>query len=656
MEQAYELNLRDFWGILVKRKAEILISLAAIVTVVFIYTNMQTPIYQAQALIRIDSSVQPSKIIFPGSGGYGGRDLEYERSAYSKQIVSIPIIEKAAVELKLIKPESSQKDKDQVISDILSKVSAVEVQQAYMIRLYANFGDPQKAADIANKITEVFIRVNAEHKSEQARNVRTFIEKTLHELSGKMKIQEERSRYLTTQGVVGAGVDIVRRITEAEMKLSELSVKYTDSYPNIVALKEDVAKFKGQLKSLPEEEFEYGILKRDLAVNEVLYSSLQQQLQEAQIREVEKVNDLVLVNPALVPKEPFYPDKRKNYSIGIILGIIFGMGLAFIVEHLDTSIGKVDDIENFLKVSVLGIIPYCNFGRRIEDQNKLKKRKFWFKLKNDNEEIQVKSILELEKSEDSSLFFEALRILGVNLQMLFEKEGGRIKNKIIMVTSCKPSEGKSTITSALSVVLAQMGHRVLVLDTDVRRAHIHTNFGIHDKKGGFTDMLSGKISAQDAVKTATDIMLGSVNVEKIFDKPWLNNLNIITAGSTFSNSINLFNSDKLDNLLEYCKNNYDVVIMDTSPILAVSEPSMLLTKVDGVLLVYRAGFASRIALRRAKIHIENIRGVGSLSGVVLNNVTPEISVDNYYYHKRYYNLDDRKVVKLDKNIKEAKDV
>ena len=106
MDQAYEINLRDFWSIFLKRKGEIAFSLIAVFLAVFIYTNMQTSIYQAQVLLRIDSSAQPSQIIFPGHDvyGYGGRDLEYERSAYSKQLVSSPIIKQAATELGLIKP------------------------------------------------------------------------------------------------------------------------------------------------------------------------------------------------------------------------------------------------------------------------------------------------------------------------------------------------------------------------------------------------------------------------------------------------------------------------------------------------------------------------------------------------------------------------
>jgi len=647
MDQVYEINLRDFWSIFLKRKAEIAFSLVAVFMSVFIYTNMQTSIYQAQVLLRIDSSAQPSQIIFPGRDVYGfsGRDLEYERSAYSKQLVSTPIIEKAATQLGLITSDLSVKEKDEIISNIQSRVSAAEIPQTYMIRLYANFQDAQKAADIANTIADVFVKVNADRKSEQARKVRIFIESALKDVSSKLKVQEERARFLTTQGVVGVGADIMQRIQDSEKKLSVLSEKYTDNYPNVSALKEEIASLRSKLKSLPKVEFEYGIIKRDLAVNEGLYSSLKQQLQEAQIKEAEKINDLILVNPALAPKNPFYPDKSKNYGIGIVLGIIFGVALALIMEHLDTSIGRVDDIESFIKVNVLGIIPYCNFQHKDEARGHGFRRRNIFRRKSRDTDEQPRNILELEKTENTSLFLESLRLLGVNLQVLFGQAGGKIKNKVIMITSCKPEEGKSTITSALSITLAQMGHRVLILDADVRRAHIHTNFGLVDKKNGFSDILSGKISPQEAVRTATDVMLGSVNIERVFDKPWLNNLNIVTAGSTFSNAISLFNNARLDEVLEYFRTNYDVVLVDTSPILAVSEPSMLLPKMEGVLLVYRVGFASRLALRRAKIQIENIRGQGSLNGVILNNVTPEISMDSYYYHKRYYNIEENKSVR-----------
>ena len=230
---------------------------------------------------------------------------------------------------------------------------------------------------------------------------------------------------------------------------------------------------------------------------------------------------------------------------------------------------------------------------------------------------------------------EAFRILSVNLQVVFGKSE-KIKNKVLMITSCNPEEGKSMIVSHLGIVLSQLGYRVLIIDTDTRRASIHKIFGLQKKEHGFTDILMGRITPDAAVRTATDLMLGALSVDKIVDKPWLDSLNIITSGSVASNVITLFNSDKMAETLNYFKSRYDVVLVDSSPILAVSEPSVLLPRTDGVLLVYRAGSTSRLALRRAKTQIESVKGRGGLSGVILNNVTPEIGLDTYYYYSRKY--------------------
>jgi Mrp family chromosome partitioning ATPase len=331
--------------------------------------------------------------------------------------------------------------------------------------------------------------------------------------------------------------------------------------------------------------------------------------------------------------------------MGIVFGIFMGITTAMLTEHLDTSIGRVDDIESFIKVNVVGVIPYCTEQHSEEKKREKKRRWLFFKRSQKEKPLEPRYILEMErKSEVTSLFLEAFRLLGVNIQVLFGK-GGRIKNKVIMLTSCKPEEGKTVITSTLGMVMAQMGYRVLLIDADVRRAHIHKTFGLKDKENGLTDILTGKINADAGIRTATDIMLGVTSIDKVVEKPWLNNLNILTAGSTFPNTINLFNSSKMDETLDYFKNKYEIVLMDTSPVLAVSEPSILLPKVDGVLLVYRAGSTSRLALRRAKIQIEGIRGKGSLSGVILNNVTPEIGMDTYYYYsKKYYHSEDKESV------------
>ena len=132
-------------------------------------------------------------------------------------------------------------------------------------------------------------------------------------------------------------------------------------------------------------------------------------------------------------------------------------------------------------------------------------------------------------------------------------------------------------------------------------------------------------------------MLGDFGAENIMEKPWINNLHIITAGSVFPNPIHLFNSEKLKESFDYLKAKYDVIFVDTSPILAVSDPAIILPRVDGVLLIYMAGATSRLTLRRAKNQIESIKGKGFVNGLILNNVVRELSMDSYYYyHRKYY--------------------
>ena len=144
------------------------------------------------------------------------------------------------------------------------------------------------------------------------------------------------------------------------------------------------------------------------------------------------------------------------------------------------------------------------------------------------------------------------------------------------------------------------------------------------------------------MRTATDLMLGVVSADKIMDNSWLNNLNIITAGSVFPNSATLLNSDKMNGILNYLKNKYDVVLVDTSPILAVSDPSIIASRMDEILLVFRAGTTSRLVLRSAKNQIESAKGKGALSAVIINNAIPEVGRQGYYYAQhKYYGKEER---------------
>jgi|GEM_PF-956505 len=648
MAPQYELNLRDYWNIFLKRKWIIATAFCTIFFTIFIFTNLQKSIYRASVLIKIDPYLSiPSDVLFPTQQSYWRPDQGL--SDYVKQIVSRPILESALEELGLINATMPQNQRLAIVSSLSGNISAVELEKTNMIRLDVNDGDPVKASAVANKVSEVFKKVVSEQKNQQKHNVRVFIDTTLSDITKKLSEQESRMRDLSASGAVGTGVNLVNQIYELEKKRSDLLSKYTQRHPNVMVLDEEISELKKQVKGLPKEEYEYGTLKRDVTINEGLYMSLKQKQSEAQIKEAEKADNVILINPAIPPRTPYSPDKVKSSSVGLVLGLVFGVTLALIIEHIDTSIGRVEDIESFIKTSVVGIIPYCS---RKEEPSE--KKNLWAKLverntaKKSPQDLPEKIICDASVSAleqlSGSVFLEAFRILSVNLQVIFGK-GDKIKNKILLVTSCNPEEGKSVITSNLGVIMTQMGYRVLIIDADTRRSKIHKIFHLKSRNDGLFDVLSGRLTFESAVKTATDLMLGEIETSgysfSIVDRPWLNNLNILTSGAAFPNPANLFNSEKMNEMLDLVKKEYDVILIDTPPILAVSDSSILIPKVDGVLLVYKAGATSRMALRRAKIQVENV-GKKNLSGIILNNVTPEVGMDMYYYNKEYYGEKERR--------------
>jgi tyrosine-protein kinase Etk/Wzc len=629
--QEFEFNLQDYLQILFNRKWVIIFCFLSVVLSIFVYTNMQTPIYRAKLLFRIETQiVLPSEVVFPSPELF----TKHELSDYVRRVSSRPILEKTAIELGWIKNDMNAKEKDWVVNKMTKNITAAGLRTGNMIRIYFSSKDAEEAALVVNTIFEVFKTVNIKERNQQIKKVRVFVEDTLNDVSSKLKAQEERLRELTTKGAVGAGSAIIEDIDKLQKARTGLLTAFTRKHPEVVSLDEEITALKEELKNLPKEEFEYRILERDIEIDERLYNSLKQRLQEVQIKEVEEIDNVILVNPATPPGRPSYPDTRKNYFIATVLGLGLGLAVAFLSEQLDTSIRKLDDIEGLLKSGVLGIIPYC--AGKDKERTKAKRwTRFFKKESKEKTIIGPMDILAIDDSVDQH-FLEALRILGVNLQMKFGEAGGRIKNKIIMLTSCSPKDGKSLITSNLSVIMAQMGYRVLLLDADTRRPTIHKNFGLKKRKNGLTDILMGTIDLDAAVKTATDLMLAVSDVEKIMDKSWLNNLHIITAGSSFPNPANLFNSDKMNEILNQLRNRYDVVLTDTPPILTVSEPSILGPKVDEILLVFRAGFTSRLILGRARSQIESAKGKGSLSGVIVNNVTPKAERYGYYGYDKYY--------------------
>lgn len=632
-----ELNLHDYIEILFRRKWIVLLIFSIVFLSFVAYTNFQPKIYKASLVFKVKILESTKPLAYLSSEKRGAKEITRETiEDYIRMITSTTVVEAALRQRGRLSNELGLDQRIEMIEEYQRTISAEQVPKTNMIQLEVFSEERRFAANFANTLFNALKKISFSEKNQQRREVTVFIQKAFDDVQEKLRKEDERLRILTTQGVVGTAESLQKQITDLERKRMQLLSTYTKKYPEVMALTDQMEELRAELRTLPPEEFEYVNLKRDTAIDQDLYNSLKKKLQEARIAEAERIDNVILVEKAVTPKRAHSPKKLLNYITGIICGFFLAITGAFFLEQvMETSIGRVEDIEALIKVSIIGLIPM--FAGEIDRTRS--KWKTIFRPTKESPISKLRKTLILHHSK-GSIFLESFRILGANVQVLFGV-GGRIKNKIIMVTGSNPAEGKSLISSNLSIILAQMGYNTLLLDTDVRKPAINKLFGLKEKTVGLTDILLGKYPLEEigksVVKNATDLMLGDLGAAKVLESPWVNNLHILTAGTVTPNPVHLFNSAKLSETMEFLKMKYDVIIVDSAPILVVSDPAILAPKMDGVLLVYRVGTTSRITLRRAKARIENIRGKDAVNGLILNNVVPKFSMESYaaYYHKDF---------------------
>ncbi|MDD5423531.1 MAG: AAA family ATPase [Candidatus Omnitrophica bacterium] len=629
------LNLNDYLDIIYRRRfTAIVVCVVTVICWVF-FLKMQAPTYKARLMFKVDSAysaIIPSQVYQEQPTGRVATTVE-ELYDYAKLISSRSNIEKTLVDLGLVTSRDISK-----IEDYMKNISTTVVPKSNLIELEVTDTDPVMTARIANKMFEVFKEINFNEKNFQKRNVAVFIKKSLEEVSEKLKKEEGRMRQLTSSGVIGTAETLRKQIDQLDQKRVDLLNIYTEKHPDVLALRQQIEEMKQELQKLPVEEFEYSTLLRDITLDQQIYNDLKQKLQEAQIKEAEVIDNISLVEDAIPPQKKSFPT-LIHYLLGILYGALAGITVPLFIEHVvETSFNSVEDIENLLKIKVVGIIP-CASKSAVKEGVW---RQRIFKVKRSTAGINPKGLLMAFYSVDP-LFEEAFRILGTNIQAILGGPSGRIKNKTLLITSAVPQEGKSMISSNLATLMAQMGYKTLLIDSDSRRPSVHQLFGFPEKSKGFVDIIAGKTDLKEAeqsvIKNITDIMLSDQeqNAEEMFKKSWLNNLHIMTAGSIAPTGMHMFGAERIKEIIEYFKAKYDIVIIDTCPILSVSDTSVLLPMVDDVMIVYKVGFTSRLTLKRVKSNIENIRGKGTVNGLILNNVISKLTMAPYYsYGGKYY--------------------
>ncbi len=438
------------------------------------------------------------------------------------------------------------------------------------------------------------------------------------------------------------------RLRDLVMTRKTLLIDFTEAHPRIVEINDQIhgliygiqkalgsrlaglrdretelanqlGKLRAATHAYPEKAQKLNRLQREVALQESLYSQLKTKYQEIRIQAAGKVEEVVLVRPASVPVWPInIPSKVTVVATGVILGLFMGVLFAFVAEMLDTSIGTIEDVESLLSVPVLGIIPQIRGEERARAPSV------------DQRELVV-------HFDPNSIAAEAFRSIRTNLQFMGMRAGG----KCYVITSSFLEEGKTFISVNLAVSLAQAGHRVLMMEADLRNPTAHRVFGL-PQSPGLSDYVMGGQRPEEVIQTITDVMVGRLDIDDILSNPGLDNLHYLTCGSPAAGPSEILQSERFRDLLRFVCDRYDIVIIDAPPILPVADAVDMAPLADGVVLIYSAGRIARGVLKRAKSALDNVSA--NVLGVVLNNVKPETGPDYFRYQSRYYRREAQKPV------------
>jgi polysaccharide biosynthesis transport protein len=371
---------------------------------------------------------------------------------------------------------------------------------------------------------------------------------------------------------------------------------------------------KQEANQLNESAIEYSVLKRDADANRQLYQDLLQRLKEAGVSAGLRSSNIRIVDVARTPTSPIKPNVPRNIELGLILGLACGIGLAFTLESLDTSIRTTEEVNAISTLPALGTIPL-----QFASNGSLRKRLKPVPVQTNDSESPALVTYARPKSEAA----EAYRSLRTSI--LLSSFGA--PPKVILVTSALPQEGKTTISANSALVLAQRGGRVLLIDADLRRPGIDKLFGFRSR-GGLSTLISGGDKFEDVVVPFAE----------------LPNLWILPAGPIPPQPAELLGSTVMKDQLARWRTEFDHVVIDTPPCLSVTDAVLLSPEVDRIILVARAGKTTKIALRRACDLLLQVNA--RVMGIVLNALNMHSAEGYYYYGGRYsdhyYNEESRK--------------
>lgn len=471
--------------------------------------------------------------------------------------------------------------------------------------------NPVLTASILNEIGEEYVAQNIKRKAAEAEKSLVFLGDLLPQLKtelerAEVKYNEMRNKRntfnLSEEGkaFLQESVTTETGLLELKQKRTELLTRFTATHPSIQALDQQIttlnAKVGGmaaRLKSFPNLEQDTLRLMRDVQVNNDLYVGLLNNMQQLKLVKAGKVGNVRLLDNAPIPEQPIKPKKSVAIALAAILGLLVGVMAAFIRNALYGGITDSQDIEQHTGLNVYATVPLSVIQVGLTEEIRQRKRgKFLLADRSPNEPS-----------------IESLRSLRTGLQFaMLDADNNRV-----LLTGPTPGVGKSFISANLSVVMATGGKRVLLVDADMRKGHLNQYFG-RDRANGLSDVLIGKASFDQAVH------------RNVFE-----NLDFLSTGSLPPNPAELLLNERMVKLLQEVGEQYDLVLIDTPPVLAVSDTAILAARCGTVFLVTRF---EKTTIGEVTESAKQLRQANAdVNGVVFNGLDP--NAYRYGYGSKY---------------------
>ncbi len=690
-------HLGAYWSILRKRRGTILTVASVLVTLVTVYSFKVTPVYQATGRLEVEGetpefrSVDQYERSIPADATF----LQTQVDVLASENLAWRTIEQLKLDTNP-KFNSRQQEPPAVAQARLIRTFEEDLhvelaRDSRMLEVSFDSTDPALAASAANALMNNYIEYNFKTKYDATREASGWMEQQLDELKAKVEksqqalvdyerqnaivnisdkenVVEQRfgslSQDLTAAESDLAGKQSIFELVKANPSkvamlaqndlLQKLEEKYVDvkteyvsvlaqygpKAPKVVRLEDQVNVIQSLISQERErtvervrrdydaavgrqkilaakvarERIDVGrlnqlliqenILKHEFQTNQDLYESLLKRLKDATVSAGLRATNTHIVDKALVPAIPVRPKKLLNIAIGLMMGLILGMTLAFLQEGLDNSIKSVEDVEQLVSAPTLAVIPAAG---------SIRPRTSWLGGTKQEAVSQNEAVALAVAKQPASALAESYRSLRTSILLSTAPK----PPQALLITSAQPFEGKTCTSLNLGTALAQRGGQVLIIDADLRKPGIGPALGLADARG-LSGFLTGAHGLEEVIRRVDSVP----------------NLSVIVSGQRPPNPAELLSSTTMERLLGDLRQRFDHLVIDSPPLLMVTDATVLSKFVDGVVLVVESGATQRKAVLRAHKVLENAGT--KILGVVVNKM--DLRNDSYYAYgyKAYY--------------------